>query len=46
MQYCSLWIPMGLCLGTIAGKLKKSGIAVYGLTDNVIPHESRIGDRH
>ena len=40
------WIPfMGLCLGTIAGKLKKSGIAVYGLTDNVIPHESRIGDR-
>ena len=40
------WIPfMGLCLGKIAGIVKKSGIDVYALTDNVIPHESRIADR-
>ena len=40
------WIPfMGMCLGFIARKLKKRGIPVYAITDNVIPHEKRIGDK-
>jgi len=40
------WLPfMGPALGTIAGKLRKNGIKVLAITDNVIPHESRIGDR-
>ncbi len=41
------WIPfMGPCLGTIASKLKKKNIPVYAITDNVIPHERRIGDKN
>ncbi len=39
------WIPfMGLSLGFIARRIKKKGIPVYAITDNVIPHERRIGD--
>lgn len=39
------WIPfMGLSLGFIARRIKKKGIPVYAITDNVIPHEKRIGD--
>ncbi len=39
------WIPfMGLSLGFIARKIKKKEIPVYAITDNVIPHEKRIGD--
>jgi len=40
------WLPfMGPALGTIAKKLRKKGIKVLAITDNVIPHESRIGDK-
>lgn len=40
------WLPfMGLALGTIARKLRKKGIRVIAITDNIIPHESRPGDR-
>ncbi len=40
------WLPfMGPALGTIAGKLRKKGIKVLAITDNVIPHEPRTGDR-
>ncbi|MCI5058926.1 MAG: glycosyltransferase, partial [Flavobacteriales bacterium] len=39
------WIPfMGMSLGSIA-KLINKRIKVIGLTDNVIPHEKRIGDQ-
>ncbi len=39
------WIPfMGMSLGFIARRIKKKGIPVYAITDNVIPHEKRIGD--
>jgi D-inositol-3-phosphate glycosyltransferase len=38
------WIPfMAPCLGTIA-KLIRKKIKVFAITDNVIPHEKRIGD--
>ena len=38
------WLPFfGPCLGTI-GKLVKSYTKVLALTDNIIPHEKRIGD--
>ncbi|MGZ3867329.1 MAG: glycosyltransferase [Bacteroidia bacterium] len=39
------WIPfMGPALGTICRRLKKFGIKVIAITDNVIPHEKRAGD--
>lgn len=39
------WIPfMGPALGSIARLISKSGIKVLAITDNVIPHEKRIGD--
>lgn len=40
------WLPfMGPCLGTIAKQIKKgTTIKVIAITDNVIPHEKRIGD--
>lgn len=39
------WIPfMGPALGTIARLIRKSGIKVLAITDNVIPHEKRVGD--
>jgi glycosyltransferase involved in cell wall biosynthesis len=40
------WLPfMGPSLGTVAKKLRKKKIKVIAITDNVIPHEKRIGDR-
>jgi glycosyltransferase involved in cell wall biosynthesis len=41
------WLPfMGPCLGTIAKLIKRgTGIKVIAITDNVIPHEKRFGDR-
>ncbi len=41
------WLPfMGPCLGTIAKRIKKNtSIKVIAITDNVIPHEKRMGDR-
>ena len=39
------WIPfMGMSLGFIARRIQKKEIPVYAITDNVIPHEKRIGD--
>ena len=39
------WIPfMGPALGSIARMIRKSGIKVLAITDNVIPHETRPGD--
>jgi D-inositol-3-phosphate glycosyltransferase len=39
------WLPFfGPCLGTI-GKLSKSKTKILALTDNVIPHEKRFGDK-
>jgi glycosyltransferase involved in cell wall biosynthesis len=41
------WLPfMGPCLGTIARIIKRrTNIKVIAITDNIIPHEKRIGDR-
>lgn len=40
------WIPfMGPALGTIARLVKKQNIKVLAITDNVIPHEKRLGDK-
>jgi len=41
------WLPfMAPCLGTIARWIKKnSTIKIIAITDNVIPHEKRTGDR-
>ncbi|MES2593356.1 MAG: glycosyltransferase [Bacteroidota bacterium] len=40
------WLPfMGPCLGTIAKLIKKgTSIKTIAITDNLIPHEKRIGD--
>jgi len=39
------WLPFfGPCLGTI-GKLVRSKTKVLALTDNIIPHEKRVGDK-
>ncbi|MBL7890321.1 MAG: glycosyltransferase [Bacteroidia bacterium] len=40
------WLPfMGPCLGTIARLVRRgTNIKVIAITDNVIPHEKRIGD--
>lgn len=39
------WLPFfGPCLGTI-GKLARSKTKVLALTDNIIPHEKRFGDK-
>ncbi|HRH67420.1 MAG TPA: glycosyltransferase [Bacteroidia bacterium] len=39
------WLPfMAPSLGTISRQLRKKGIPVLAITDNVIPHEKRIGD--
>lgn len=41
------WLPfMGPCLGTIAKRIRKgTAIKVIAITDNVIPHEKRFGDK-
>ncbi|MCB9224837.1 MAG: glycosyltransferase [Crocinitomicaceae bacterium] len=41
------WLPfMGPCFGTIARKVKKNKhTRIISILDNVIPHESRIGDK-
>lgn len=41
------WLPfMGPCLGTIARLIRKNGKSrIVAITDNVIPHERRIGDK-
>lgn len=40
------WLPfMAPCLGYVARKLRKHQIRVIAITDNVIPHENRIGDK-
>jgi len=40
------WLPfMAPALGTISRRVRKKGIPVLAITDNVIPHEARIGDR-
>lgn len=40
------WIPfMAPALGTVAKKLRKKKIKVIAITDNVIPHEKRPGDK-
>lgn len=39
------WLPfMAPALGTICRSIKKRGIKVIAITDNVIPHEKRMGD--
>lgn len=39
------WLPfMAPALGTVAKHLRKKNIKVIAITDNVIPHENRIGD--
>lgn len=39
------WLPFfGPCLGSI-GRMVKSNTTVLALTDNVLPHEKRIGDK-
>jgi D-inositol-3-phosphate glycosyltransferase len=40
------WLPfMSPALSTIARRVKKAGIKVIAITDNVIPHEKRPGDQ-
>lgn len=41
------WLPfMAPCLGTIARLVKyKTGIKVIAITDNIVPHEKRAGDK-
>ena len=40
------WLPfMGPCFGTILRIAKRNGAKVVSILDNIIPHESRIGDR-
>lgn len=39
------WLPlMAPCLGTVARLMRSAEIPVVALTDNIIPHEKRIGD--
>lgn len=40
------WLPfMAPALGSICRMIRKKGIKVIAITDNVIPHEKRIGDK-
>lgn len=41
------WLPfMGPCLGTICGRIRKNKhTRIIAITDNVIPHENRPGDK-
>lgn len=44
---CKFWLPfMGPCFGTILRIAKSNGhTKVASIIDNIIPHESRVGDR-
>jgi len=44
---CKFWLPfMGPCFGTILRQIKKNGhTKVVSIIDNIIPHESRVGDK-
>jgi glycosyltransferase involved in cell wall biosynthesis len=40
------WLPfMAPCLGTVAKLLRRKKIKVIAITDNILPHEKRPGDR-
>ncbi len=40
------WMPyFGPCMGYIARRLRRRGIRVIALVDNIIPHDKRPGDR-
>ncbi len=41
------WLPfMAPCLGTVASRVRKNGhTRVVAITDNIVPHEKRPGDR-
>ncbi len=40
------WIPyMGPALGTISGIIRKSGVKVVAIVDNIVPHESKLADK-
>lgn len=40
------WMPyFGPCMGYIARRLRRQGIKVVALVDNIIPHDPRPGDR-
>lgn len=42
---CRYWLPFfGPCLGTIA-RLVRKHTKVLALTDNILPHEKRVGDK-
>ncbi len=43
---CKFWLPfMGPALGTVLRVARKGGAHVISIIDNIIPHESRPGDR-
>ena len=45
--FVRFWMPFfGPCLGYIVKKLKQNNLIVYGIVDNAIPHEKRIGDSY
>jgi D-inositol-3-phosphate glycosyltransferase len=45
MVIVRFWLPfMGPSLGTVAKLLRRKKIKVIAITDNVIPHEKRVGD--
>ena len=40
------WLPfMASALGTVCRKLRKAGVKVIAVADNIVPHEHRPGDR-
>lgn len=47
MIVCRFWLPfMGPCFGTIHRFVRRNNYTkIIGLTDNVIPHEKRFGDK-
>ena len=43
--FIRFWMPFfAPCLGVIGGYLKKNKIPVYGIVDNAVAHEKRLGD--
>ena len=44
--FVRFWMPFfAPSLGFISRRIKKNGINIYGIVDNAIPHESRLGDK-